>query len=159
MPSTSSLGATKKQTTHHPLQPNSPSPNPQVPSRILKQRYRPQKSAVRIRSLRHKRHAISFHERRRRNSVQTEQVDRLAGLDRHHELLAVLRENASAVVIVEETVQPSAVRENVRAVFDDEAVGFGARGQEALVEQGVVPLFEGLEGGERVGVVLHVSVG
>jgi len=114
---------------------------------------------VPIRARSHQAHPVHLDHRLRCNRVERKDIDGLALLDRHHVLLAVLRDNAAAVVVVEETIQPYGVVEDVGAVDVDDAVRFGASDEEAVLEAWVVPLFQGLERGEGVGVVLHVAVG
>ena len=113
---------------------------------------------ISIRSLRYNRHLINFHHIRCRLRVQRIHIDTLALLQTDHHDLAGFCDQAALVIVVEERVEPGAVDEDVSAVEEAEAESFVACRLVAFVECGVGVCCLWLEGGERVGIVLHVSV-
>ncbi len=91
--------------------------------------------------------------------AQAPEVDLGGALDADHVLLAALGASAGLVPVVEEAVEAGAVDEDRGGGEDAEAPGFLARVGGASAEGGVEEGGVRGEGGEGVGVGLHVASG
>jgi len=124
--------------------------------RLFKKRHTLTKTALQTLTTHHS-HTINRDSIRSSLRVGVIQIDGTTIFQHDHELLAILRDQAALVVIIEEGVEASAVHKDVVGVADDESVGFVAYVLAAFAEEGVGVVCYWHERIESLRVGLHVA--